>query len=42
MMPHVDEFRPVHNLESLAALSHVLSRPVRRRQEGVTAWLEAV
>ena len=41
MMPHVDEFRPVHNLDSLAELTEVLSRPVRRRQEGVTAWLEA-
>ena len=42
MMPHVDDFRPVHNLESLAELTAVLSRPVRRRQEGVSAWLEAV
>jgi len=42
MMPHVDEFRPVHNLASLADLTAVLSRPVRRRQEGVTEWLEAL
>ena len=42
MMPHVDEFRPVHNLASLAELTAVLSRPVRRRQEGVTEWLEAL
>ncbi len=25
MMPHVDEFRPVHNLESLADLAHALA-----------------
>ncbi len=40
--PHVDDFRPVHNLESLGALTEVLSRPVIRRQEGVSQWLEAV
>lgn len=27
ILPHVDEFRPVHNLESLAALADALSRP---------------
>ena len=27
MLPHVDEFRPVHNLESLRALIESLSRP---------------
>jgi uncharacterized protein with von Willebrand factor type A (vWA) domain len=42
MMPHVDEFRPVHNLHSLAELTAVLSRPVLRRQEGVSGWLEAM
>ncbi len=41
IMPHVDDFRPVHNLESLADLTRVLSRPGRRRLEGVNAWLEA-
>ena len=25
ILPHVDEFRPVHNLESLAQLAHILS-----------------
>jgi hypothetical protein len=40
--PHVDDFRPVHNLESLGALTKVLSRPVVRRQEGVSQWLETV
>ena len=42
IMPHVDEFRTVHNLESLAELAEVLSKPISRRQEGVTAWLEAM
>jgi uncharacterized protein len=31
MMPYVDEFRPVHNLESLEALIGVLSAPIARR-----------
>jgi hypothetical protein len=39
IMPHVDEFRPVHNLESLAALTEALSRPGARREEGVSRWL---
>ncbi len=39
IMPHVDEFRPVHNLESLAALAEALSRPGARREEGVSRWL---
>ena len=38
MMPHVDEFRPVHNLESLTQLTAVLSRTVTRRQEAATEW----
>ncbi|HTQ34127.1 MAG TPA: VWA domain-containing protein [Stellaceae bacterium] len=31
MLPHVDEFRPVHNLESLENLVTVLSAPAPRR-----------
>jgi uncharacterized protein with von Willebrand factor type A (vWA) domain len=31
MLPHVDEFRPVHNLESLEKLVTVLSTPAPRR-----------
>ena len=27
MLPHVDDFRPVHNLASLRALVDLLSRP---------------
>ncbi len=33
ILPHVDEFRPVHNLESLGALVEVLSKPAPRRGE---------
>jgi hypothetical protein len=28
MLPHVDEFRPVHNLASLRGLIDLLSRPM--------------
>jgi len=31
MLPHVDEFRPIHNLASLRALVELLSRPAPRR-----------
>jgi len=31
MLPHVDEFRPVHNLASLRGLVDLLSRPAPRR-----------
>jgi uncharacterized protein with von Willebrand factor type A (vWA) domain len=42
IVPHVDDFRTVHNLESLSQLTEVLSRPVTRRQEAASEWLEAV
>jgi hypothetical protein len=42
LVPHVDDFRTVHNLESLSQLTEVLSRPVTRRQESANAWQEAV
>jgi uncharacterized protein with von Willebrand factor type A (vWA) domain len=32
MMPHVDEFRPVHNLESLEILIEVLRAPDTRHR----------
>jgi len=38
MMPHVDEFRPVHNLESLETLIEVLSAPLGRRGTAASAW----
>jgi uncharacterized protein len=34
MLPHVDEFRPVHNLASLRALVDLLSRPMPSRRAG--------
>lgn len=33
MLPHVDDFRTVHNLNSLADLAESLSRPAPRREE---------
>jgi uncharacterized protein with von Willebrand factor type A (vWA) domain len=44
MLPHVDEFRPVHNLESLANLADLLSRPAPPRdaqRDGKSAWKPA-
>ena len=38
ILPHVDEFRPVHNLDSLADLTRVLSRPGIRRLDGLRQW----
>jgi uncharacterized protein with von Willebrand factor type A (vWA) domain len=38
MMPYVDEFRPVHNLESLETLIEVLSAPSARRGTAASAW----
>jgi uncharacterized protein with von Willebrand factor type A (vWA) domain len=35
MLPHVDEFRPVHNLASLSALIGALSAPPPRAQRGL-------
>ncbi len=42
ILPHVDDFHPVHNLESGAGLTEALSRPGPRREEGVTRWLETM
>jgi uncharacterized protein with von Willebrand factor type A (vWA) domain len=39
MLPHVDEFRPVHNLASLRALIDLLSRPPSIRERDV--WKKA-
>ena len=41
ILPHVDEFRPVHNLESIAELVKALSKPGPRRLEAASAWREA-
>ena len=42
ILPHVDEFRPVHNLESLIHLITVLNSQVLSRREGMTPWLKAM
>ncbi len=41
MLPHVDEFRPIHNLESMAALVAALRRGGDRAGEPKT-WLQKV
>jgi uncharacterized protein with von Willebrand factor type A (vWA) domain len=41
IMPHVDDFRGVHNLQSLADLTEVLSQPPRRRLEAKSEWAGA-
>ncbi|MCG8544016.1 MAG: VWA domain-containing protein, partial [Alphaproteobacteria bacterium] len=41
ILPHVDDFRPVHNLESLMQLADILSEPGQRRHPGMSKWLEA-
>ena len=41
ILPHVDEFRPVHSLASLEELVIALSRPGPRRLEAAAAWREA-
>jgi uncharacterized protein with von Willebrand factor type A (vWA) domain len=38
ILPHVDEFRPVHNLESLKTLIACLSAPAGARNAASTAW----
>ena len=42
ILPHVDEFRPVHNIASLRALITSLSGPARTRALGRDRSLEAV
>ena len=41
IMPHVDDFRRVHSLQSLADLTAVLSQPPRRRLEAKSEWAGA-
>ncbi len=42
IMPHVDEFRPVHNLDSLSELAAALGRSGQQRREGIGKWQEIV
>jgi uncharacterized protein with von Willebrand factor type A (vWA) domain len=39
ILPHVDDFRSVHNLSSLEELAGALSHVVARHEEGVSQWL---
>jgi uncharacterized protein with von Willebrand factor type A (vWA) domain len=41
MLPHVDEFRPVHNLESLETLVEALGDKAPRSGDPAR-WLKAV
>jgi hypothetical protein len=36
LLPHVDDFLPVHNVETLTDLAHALAHP-RQRRAGITA-----
>jgi uncharacterized protein len=40
IIKHVDDFRPVHNLESLAQLTDALDHFGPRREEGISSWQE--
>lgn len=42
IMPHVDDLRRVHNLQSLADLTEVLSQTPRRRLEAKSEWIATV
>ena len=41
LLPHVDEFRSIHNLESLEQLSDVLTKPALDKGFGHNPWKEA-
>ncbi len=41
ILPHVDEFRPIHNLDSLAELTQVLSKEMPRRPDGMEKWIQS-
>ena len=42
ILPHVDDFRPVHNLASLDDLAKALASLDHRRSEGVDEWLQMI
>jgi len=39
ILPHVDDFRPVHSLDSLEQLADAIGQPSMRRREGMDDWL---
>ena len=40
MMPYVDEFRPIHNLESLMQLAEIVGGGGLRHQPSMANWRE--
>ena len=38
ILPLVDEFRPIHNLESIAQLAETLSKPFAKPDDSLTQW----
>ena len=42
ILPHVDEFRPVHSLNSLQDLAEVLGKEPPRRRRAAAEWREAM
>ena len=42
LLPHVDEFRPVHSLDSLQDLADAIGRPSLRRKAGMEGWMAEV
>ncbi|MEX2408338.1 MAG: VWA domain-containing protein, partial [Rhodovibrionaceae bacterium] len=42
ILPHVDEFRPVHSLSSLQDLAEILGKEPPRRRRAAAKWREAM
>lgn len=42
LLPHVDEFRPVHSLDSLQDLADAIGQPSHRRKAGMEGWVAAM
>jgi len=42
MLPHVDDFRSAHSLDSLEDLARLLAVEGPRRHEGMARWLKEV
>lgn len=42
LLPHVDEFRPIHSLDSLQDLADAIGRPSLRRKAGMEGWMAEV
>jgi uncharacterized protein with von Willebrand factor type A (vWA) domain len=38
ILPHVDDFRTVHSLDSLEQLADAIGRPALRRHDGMEGW----